>query len=298
MSELSAEEIPAAFDYLCEQTKYGTPTAAMWHAFWRRWGTLDPVAARAQAEEFVPHYALSERATEQLFRGFACVSPEAAAQYLRDHPNLHEFSRAAKGLGGEWAEQDPRAATRFALTELEGDAKNNALYGITWGISRTYDHEAMINWISNIPNVQNQKSPYQALAEIYSQNEKTKPEELLGLGEAGLESGLHNSYILNRIADAYGKSDPAIGIDFLSRVVQTSGSGTRQFTPLLNSGAEVDPVAAGEWVGAQLGEPWINHAIVGLARGLAESDPEASKMWLEQAPKDLRYDSNDPFAPY
>ena len=268
MSELSNEEIPDAFEYLVLQTKYGTATTDMWHAFWMRWGALDPEAALAQSEEFVPRYDRSNRRTIEIIKGFASQSPEAAAQYLLDHPDLNHFSRAAEGLGGEWAKHDPEAATRFALTELEGDAQKKAIFAIPYGISRTYGYEATINWFKDLPDNQERETPFSALAHIYGTNLKTTPEELLGVGEVGLESGLYDPRILDGIAMAYGELDPTTAIDLFSRVVQTTGNGNRAFTPLLTSWAQIDPVAAGEWVGTQMEEPWINQAIFGICKGL------------------------------
>jgi hypothetical protein len=46
--------------------------------------------------------------------------------------------------------------------------------------------------------------------------------------------------------------------------------------------ARQDSVAAGERLSAMLNEPWADTAILGYARAIAETDPDAASQWLSR----------------
>ena len=78
---------------------------------------------------------------------------------------------------------------------------------------------------------------------------------------------------------------PSHGLKLFTQYGPDGTSGSSFYTGLdtfFANWARQDSVAAGERLSAMLNEPWADTAILGYARAIAETDPDAASQWLSR----------------
>lgn len=283
LNELTADEAPHAFDFLAKLNDSGKATPDMWHTFWARWGVVDVERALDQAAAGVPRYNESDRAVKQIFGGLATADPAAASQYILEHPEMRERHRAVEGMSARWSRVDPEAATRFALGHLAGEDLGNAMHAIPWGINATQGHGAALSWWQTLQSEETQAAAYVSMAEIFGGQSEANVEDRIELVEAGFASGHQHQHLLAHVGSELA-TDPERGFGILGQAPYPPGEGSAWYPgieKLFTTWGQGDPVAAAESLSRHLHEPWADTAILGYARALRHSDPEAAE-WVEQ----------------
>lgn len=280
LSDMSAEEAPFALEFLSTCSR---ASENMWSTLWRRWGAVDLVGAMEQAESAANGYG-HDNAIKEIFSGLGESAPQDAANYILSNPNFPARNRAIEGLAVQWALSNSEQATQWAVRSLSGEDLKTACYAIPWAINQIEGDGSELHWWRALEDEGAKRSAYDAIASIYRQHSRD-PERSIALAEAGLEQGIRHPAVLSTAAATLGVSDPEHGLKLFTQFGPDSTSGSSFYTGLdtfFANWARQDSVAAGERLSGMLNEPWADTAILGYARSIEETDPDAASQWLSR----------------
>ncbi len=257
----------------------------------------------------IPDNLDDPRLTLRQLRGIAEVSaakdPVAAARAVATIRGTQLQEAYLAAVFTSWGERDGEAAARWAVEELDGSQRADALYGVADGWAETDPAAAGVWFLENTEGVVRTDAVWEVL-EAWGRRDPKEAAAWAGSLDAPLRIE-----VLDGLADGWAAVDPAGAAEFAARldgieleggvlgniarqwVTRDAKAATIWAASLLREDqveevydeiggnwARLDPAAAARWATEQSDPGRARWALEGVARGWATHDPRGAAEWL------------------
>jgi hypothetical protein len=270
----------------------GTYTGpSMWHAFWNRFGELDPATALAKALECGDLQYNGRKYLEKgLFSGMTRNNPRAAAEAFLAHPEIPHKDTAAEGLMEQWARTDPKAATAWALEHLEGGALSAGFYMATWGVCGPFDISEGNNFTKSLPPGPAQFNAIRSMKSQIGQKGHLPAQQILDFIEVTRSVGSRDRDFEVQMASRCTGIDPFAAAHYFSQpLANGEPNDFKELNVVSAQWIKADPKTAESWAKAQEGTP--HYEVIAnqfLLAAQKRKDEAEARRWQEAIEKHRR----------
>jgi hypothetical protein len=284
------EDFPALLEVMrraktsLHSSSVGMQGPAIWMAFWKRFGELDPKTALATALTCGDlTYTNRKYLEKHLFAGMARTNASAAAEAFLAHPELPDRNTAIEGLMEEWTKKDPKSALAWAQN-LEGDLVKAAFYSAAWGASSNVDISGGDALLRGAPEGTAREAVISSLKSQIGQKPYLPAHQILEFIETTRELGARDPQFEAKIATRCAASDPYAAASFFSQPAAADAANDFKGLQIVASEwIRSDPEAAENWAKGKEGEPAYEiFAVQFLNAAQQRNDPAEVKRWTER----------------
>jgi hypothetical protein len=241
-------------------------------------GSQDPLAAIAAAKN-IPGRDNRYLFTESVFTAWGEKNGLEAAQWALANLKGVEKSDALYNIADGWAEADPAAAALWFNENTSGINREDAIYEIleSWGRKGP---EAALAWAENLDEY-TRSSVMDSLAEGWAAND---PQGAAKASEKLLEYDFGDEFVMN-IAGQWASTDPGSAATWAGTIKLYASLGVAL------GWSEHDPGAALGWAVGTVQNPGTRQRIIeDVMLDWSSTDPTAAAEWLNAQPKGPKND--------
>jgi hypothetical protein len=263
----------------------GGSGALPWQAFWMRWGQVDPATALAKALAGDLKYPTAKKMVKQLFEGLGAKDPAEALNFIANHPEIPKRSQAIEGVAVRWSEQDPAAATKWALTLTDATESSTALNAIAYGAEIHQGPKGALAWWNALPTDAQRGQTVAAMTDVFSrQSETADLTDQVKLFNQTIALGQRNQDYESFLAYRFSQKDPAAGVKFFSAQPPSQDGDTRTGLSIsMQQWGQKTPEEAGAWLTRIPADAaYRDAAIIGYVQSIPRTDEEAIALWTAQ----------------